>query len=68
MRYTGFASLLRAALGTYHGRGFRLIATGEDWAKLYYNDQLVESLDMKKVCITEVHRICLQYLQKIGEE
>ena len=65
-REQGIQSILNAALGEYHSKGFRLVASSTGTLLLYYRDELIGTLRNRESTIPAVHSACRRYLESIG--
>ena len=65
--YIGTKSMLAAALGKYHTRGFSLVMTVEQTLLLYYMDALVMTFtrDSIQATIPRIHATCQAYLESM---
>ena len=62
----GFWSILNAALGEYHSKGFRLAELGDHCLILYYRDDVVGVLSPGGATIPVIHETCREYLETLS--
>lgn len=64
--YTGLQSILNAALGEYHSKGFRLMEPDDHALILYYQDDIVSVFAQGGATIPAIRRACREYLGVAG--
>ena len=64
--YVNFQSILNAALGEYHAKGFRLTEPDDHVLYLYYQDELVGVLTQGGATIPAVQEACREHLAGLG--
>ena len=62
----GIQSILEAALGEYHSKGFQLTELGNHSLKLYYHDELLGIICQGGVAIPIIHEACRDHLEMLS--
>lgn len=64
--YTGFQSIINAALGEYQSLGFNLKADDDHILTLYYTDTIIARFSQTGVAFSMICKTCQEYLTKLG--
>lgn len=64
-QYLNTQSILNAALGEYHAKGFRLIEPDDHTLILLYHDKRIAVFSEQSALIPSIHRACLEHLQEL---
>jgi len=59
-------SILNAALGEYHQKGFRLVEQDDHITILFYRDERVAVFSQTGLTLRALHQACAQWLEKVG--
>ena len=60
-----FQSILNAALGEYHSKGFRLVEPDTHILELYHNDDIVGRFNQTRATVPVIHGACQAYLETL---
>lgn len=61
--YEGLQSILNAALGEYHSKGFSLVEQGDHTLSLFYKDERIGYFSQIGMTIMALHKACEDYLR-----
>ena len=64
--YTGFHSILNAALGEYSDKGFRL-SEDEHFLYLFYRDERIGVFSAIGATPVKIHDACQEYLDRLSD-
>lgn len=64
--YTGSQSILNAALGEYHSKGFRLLEPDDYTLTLWYQDEQVAVFGCQVALIPAIHEACREHLESLS--
>jgi len=62
----GFQSILNAALGDYHAKGFRLVEPDDHCLYLYYQDEWIGVIGQGGATIPVIREACRDYLRSFA--
>lgn len=62
----GLQSVLNAALGEYHAKGFRLIEPDDHILELYYYDSVVARFLQNRATVSTIRETCQGYLEELA--
>ena len=65
-QYTGFQSIINAALGKYRSKGFRLMEINDYTLMLYFCDEVVGVLSQGGATIPVIHKACQEHLESLS--
>jgi len=65
-RELGFQSILNAALGDYHAKGFKLLEPDDHTLVLYFQDDKVAVFGCQSALIPAVHNACREHLESLS--
>lgn len=66
--YTGVQSILNAALGEYHAKGFRLVESDDYTLALSYEGERVALFGVQDALIPSIHEAYRKHLDRITVE